>query len=253
MTLSNALAKPVNRCILFILFWGLSAAVSAAQKLNIAVAANFKPVLEEISHRYQRDSDVEIDLIVGSTGALFAQITHGAPFDLFFAADLVRPLKLEQAGKTRKRMTYAYGQLALYGPGLTDVGPDSLRASHRIAIANPRHAPYGRAALQTLKSLDVTHPELVYGSNVAQAFAFVATGNTPLGLIALSQLKWSDQPAPATTHYWVVPFDYYQPIEQQLVIIKEAPVAAEVFVQYLTQPEIRALLLSAGYRLAEVQ
>lgn len=246
------MGNPVKSLTLLILICCTSAAVSAAQKLNIAVAANFKPVLEEITDRYQLVSDVDIDLIVGSTGALFAQITHGAPFDIFFSADADRPLKLEQAGKTRKRVTYAYGQLVLYGPQLSNVTEASLTQGHRIAIANPRHAPYGRAAIETLETFGVVDPSLIYGSNVAQAFAFVATGNTPLGFVALSQLKFSVSPPPNASSYWVVSVDRYQPIEQQLVIVNRAPATAEHFVDFLSEPQIRSLIKQAGYRLAEV-
>jgi len=246
MILSSASIKKIAN-------WGFLALLCCAtslchaskpDQLNIAVAANFKPTLEVIKARYQIHHDVEINLINGSTGALFAQIMHQAPFHIFFAADTERPIALEKADKTRNRQVYAYGRLVLFAPDRDNVSASELKSTDRIAIANPRHAPYGRAAVEVLAHFQMSGIKKIYGSNVAQAFAFVKTGNVDWGMVALSQVLIDQQ---AEEHYMVIPLSLHQPIEQQLVVIKNAPVSADDFVAYLATADIRALIQKSGY------
>ena len=219
----------------------------AAAPLRIAVAANFKSPLTDLVSRYQDVSteDTTIDIIPGATGALTTQIIQGAPFDILFAANRAGPEKLERLALTRYRQTYAVGQLVFWTRNET-VGEEALTDfSGTLAIANPRHAPYGQAATEVLESLS-SRPTLILGNNVAQTFTFVQTGNAGAGLVSLSQvldLKVSSQ------HYRIIPHRYHAPIEQQLVVMKTAPGAATRFVAWLMEPEARLLVEAAGYTL----
>ncbi|MFT7218933.1 MAG: molybdate transport system substrate-binding protein [Candidatus Azotimanducaceae bacterium] len=245
MILSSVSIKIANWVLTALLCSAVSLChASKPDKLNIAVAANFKPTLEIIIERYQIHHDIEINLINGSTGALFAQIMHQAPFHIFFAADADRPLALEQAKKTRTRQVYAYGRLVLFAPNRDKVNADQLKGADRIAIANPRHAPYGRAAIEVLAHYQMPGIKKIYGSNVAQAFVFVKTGNVEWGMVALSQVLIDQQ---AEERYMIIPTRLHQPIEQQLVVIKDAPASADDFVAFLATANIRAFIQNSGY------
>lgn len=229
------------------------------EPLKVAVAANFKPVLERLIN----DSGMAIELSSGSTGALYAQIKYGAPYDIFFAADNTRPEKLESSNLTRIRKTYAYGRLVLWIPasareestpgesarGESTPGESALAEfSGTIAIANPMHAPYGRAAKELLSHFETNNTKPVFGLSVAQAFTFVRTGNAPAGLVGLSQVIASSI---SEDRYWLVPELYHEPIQQQLVVMKTAPGSAEVFLDFLYQETSQAVIAEAGYRLPE--
>lgn len=219
----------------------------AQASLRIAVAANFKPVLDALSHVYTEETGDRIEISVGATGALYAQIRNGAPFDVFLAADSHRPAELESAGLTRHRSTYAYGQLALWQPANRQTSRESMaQYTGSLSIANPRHAPYGKAATDLLNAMGKSDLRLIRGSNVAQAYTFVATGNAPAGLVALSQLLATNV---STEEYWIVPEDTHDPIQQQLVIMISAVGGAELFVSFLKSPLARRIIESAGYRL----
>ncbi|MBT4162319.1 MAG: molybdate ABC transporter substrate-binding protein [Gammaproteobacteria bacterium] len=215
--------------------------------MRIAVAANFKPVLEQLVAAY--DDDADITLSPGSTGALYAQIQNGAPFDIFFAADKQRPERLDSARFSRKRQTYAFGRLAFWQPMNQATNTSSL-TSYRssIAIANPRHAPYGIAATEVLTHLGIKDLRLINGSNIAQTYTFVHTGNVPAGLVALSQLIMTGEKKET---YWIIPDDYHNAIEQQLVILETADKRAEQFVAFLDTTRARSIMIDAGYRLPE--
>ena len=220
------------------------------EPLRVAVAANFKPVLEQLIN----DSSIAIKLSSGSTGALYAQIKYGAPYDIFFAADDIRPEKLESSNLTRIRKTYAYGRLVLWIPEkklhtASTPGETTLTEfSGPIAIANPLHAPYGRAAKELLSHFETNNAKPVFGLSVAQAFTFVRTGNAPAGLVGLSQVIASSI---SKDRYWLVPELYHEPIRQQLVVMKTAPGSAEVFLDFLYRDTSRAVITEAGYRLPE--
>ena len=231
--------------LLFLLLCLCFGASAQCDPLRVAVAANFKPVLERLVSAWNPGNDVTIS--AGSTGALYAQIINGAPFDVFFAADSDRPRRLDEAGLARSRQTYGYGRLAFWQPGADESNEASLTTwTNTLAIANPRHAPYGRAAMEVMEKLD--HPNLrtIRGSNIAQAHTFVATGNVPAGLVALSQLKTINA---AVETYWIVPDSYHKPIEQQLVIVSGADERADHLVAFLDTIDARQIMNSAGYGL----
>jgi len=219
-----------------------------ADHLRIGVASNFRSTLEQIATGFELAHHVRVEVSTASTGALFAQVKSGAPFDILFAADSIRPALLESEGHTRLRRTYAYGQLVFWTPGKPANETTLKQYKGTMAIANPRHAPYGKAATDTLELMQVKSDRVVYGTNIAQAFNFVRTGNAPAGLIALSQIKHLNVPA---IEFWVVPPESYAPIEQQLVVLKDASMKAELFVAYTFDPGTIRLIEKSGYLVSD--
>ena len=219
-----------------------------ADHLRIGVASNFRSTLEQIATGFELAHNIEVEVSAASTGALFAQVKSGAPFDILFAADSIRPALLESEGHTRLRRTYAYGQLVFWTPGKPANETTLKRYKGTMAIANPRHAPYGKAATDTLELMQVKSDRVVYGTNIAQAFNFVRTGNAPAGLIALSQIKYLNVPA---IEFWVVPPESYAPIEQQLVVLENASMNAELFVAYTFDPGTTRLIEKSGYLVSD--
>jgi molybdate transport system substrate-binding protein len=232
------------------------------QGLRIAVAANFARTMTSIASAYEQQTGNSISLISGSTGKHYAQIVNGAPFDLFFAADAERPALLEKSGLAvaGSRHTYAYGQLVLWSPDSTMIDPD-LTVLHEdafryLAIANPRLAPYGRAAKETLQNQqlwDSVQGKLVRGENIAQTFQFVYSGNAQLGFVARSQLKAADGTndiALSQGSFWLVPAELHQPIEQQSVILRPSA-AADEFMAFMQSAQARQIILDHGYALPD--
>ncbi len=219
-----------------------------ADDLRIGVASNFRSTLEQIATGFELAHNIEVEVSAASTGALFAQVKSGAPFDILFAADSIRPALLESEGHTRLRRTYAYGQLVFWTPGKPANETTLKQYKGTMAIANPRHAPYGKAATDTLELMQVKSGRVVYGTNIAQAFNFVRTGNAPAGLIALSQIKYMNVPA---IEFWVVPPESYAPIEQQLVVLRNASMNAELFVAYTFDPGTTRLIEKSGYLVSD--
>lgn len=219
-----------------------------ADHLRIGVASNFRSTLEQIATGFELAHNIEVEVSAASTGALFAQVKSGAPFDILFAADSIRPALLESEGHTRLRRTYAYGQLVFWTPGKPANETTLKQYKGTMAIANPRHAPYGKAATDTLELMQVKSDRVVYGTNIAQAFNFVRTGNAPAGLIALSQIKYMNVPA---IEFWVVPPESYASIEQQLVVLKNASMNAELFVAYTFDPGTTRLIEKSGYLVSD--
>jgi len=228
----------------------------ANEELTIAVATNFYRPMQEIVSAYEKRSGNRIRLVNGSTGKLYAQIIEGAPFDIFFAADRRRPVKLEQENLVLpgSRFTYATGKLVVYttrqdidltGRGLSILLDPGIG---RIAIANPKAAPYGRAALQALKSSGIYQKiksKLVYGENIGQTFLFVRSRNADLGLIAASSAYHAEGKATA------VPSADYNPIIQQAVVLRRARSTAHAFVVFLATPKVRAIIHKYGYGLPQ--
>lgn len=226
-----------------------NSAALANDSLNIAVAANFEPAMKKLVQAFETSGQAKIKLSYGSTGALYAQIRHGAPFDLFLAADVERAERLEKEGIALLRATYAIGRLVFWMPG-TPVDR-STATNHRqsIAIANPRHAPYGTAALAVIRNLGMQPSTVIRGTSVAQAYSFVETGNTVAGLVALSQVQSRQVPA---DHYWEIPASLHEPVEQQYVLLRESAAAA-AFAAFLQSEAARAIISRSGYRLPEQQ
>jgi len=221
-----------------------------AEQLRIAVAANFYSTLSLIQQQFEKEHDDKLVIIKGSTGKLYAQIKHGAPYDIFMAADARRPQLLEQERLTVKnsRYTYANGLLALWSKKNQVQVLSLLKKGHfkKLAVANPKTAPYGFAAAEVLTALklnDVVKNKLVYGENIAQVFQFVQSGSATLGFVALSYVKR------VSSQYWQVPQKLYSPLKQQMVILKRSKKQklASKFADFLKSEKIKHIIKQQGY------
>lgn len=229
-----------------------------AAELSVAVAANFTAPMQKIAEAFEKETGHKLVLSYGSTGKFYAQIKNGAPFEVLFAADDETPARLEQEGQSvaGTRFTYAIGKLVLWSkqPGLVDEQGEVLRtgAFERIALADPKLAPYGAAAMQTLSKLelaDALGSKFVQGENIGQAYQFVATQNAPLGFVALSQVFAEGRLTEGST--WMVPETLYEPIRQDAIILargKDNPAAPELM-RYLRGDAAKAIIRSYGYGL----
>ncbi len=229
-----------------------------AAQVQVAVASNFTAPMQEIAARFERDTGHQARLAFGASGKFYAQIRNGAPFEVLLSADDTTPQRLEQEGAAipGSRFTYAVGRLVLWSPtaGAVQDGPELLRNGdfRHLAVANPKTAPYGAAALATLEQLGLAETlrgRLVQGENIAQTYQFVASGNAQLGFVALSQVAKDGEIT--TGSGWIVPTDYHAPIRQDAVLLtkgKDNP-AAKALLVYLAQPQIRELIQSYGYGL----
>lgn len=236
--------------------------VLAQDTLTVAAAADLQPVITEIAARFEKQSGVKVKLSFGSSGNFFAQVQNGAPYDLFFSADVDYPAKLQRAGLIAPGSLYRYatGKIALWAPkgSAIDVGKGlSFLADNnvqKIAIANPSHAPYGRAAEAALKSAGVwddVSSKLVMGENIAQTAQFVQSGNADIGILALSLVL-----TPAMKDrgkYFIVPQTFYPPLQQAAVILKSSQYKelAAKFLEYMKSGESRSLLQQYGFSAAE--
>ena len=228
-----------------------------AARVTVAVAANFTDATRDLVPLFERLTGHTARVSYGSTGKLYAQIANGAPFDVFLAADAARPARAQAEGLAvpGTRFTYAKGQLVLFGttPGLFADGGAFLRDGDfaRLAIANPKTAPYGLAARQVLEHLglwDELSARIVRGDSISQTFQFVATGNAAVGFVARSQMQaWQG----GEGSQWLVPQTYYAPIDQQAVLLRRAAddEAARAFLDFLRGPQARAVILGYGYGL----
>lgn len=235
----------------------LMAGMARAGTLNVAVASNFLAPMKRIADAYERKSGVKPVISHGSTGQLYTQILNGAPYDLFFAADAQRPEKLETDGLAEpgSRFTYALGVLALCGNKgpAGDYGVESLKKGgfRKIAIANPKSAPYGAAAKQVLENLGLWEKyrgSLVTGENITQAFLFVKSGGADIGFVSLSDAKVASK---AGGSFWIVDRSLYKPITQQAVMLKRATGKKEAaeFMEFVRSAEIKALIGEYGHDL----
>ena len=247
---------PFNRILLGCLLCLLPAFVMAGE-LRVAVAANFAATLQRIASAFTDTTGHHVIIASASTGKHYAQIRNGAAFDVFLAADVERPRRLEEEGLgiSGSRFDYAVGQLVLWAPGAGRLDdPRAWLAANdltRLAIANPRLAPYGMAAREVLEAWGLWEPlqaRLVRGENIAQAFQFVATGNAPAGLVALSQVLVFDDAVPST--YRLIPSELHAPIRQQGLLLRRSP-AAEAFVDFLRSAAAGSAIRTAGYALPE--
>lgn len=225
----------------------------------IAVASNFSDAAQALRAEFERESGHTLRITTGSTGRLYAQILHGAPFDALLAADQATPLRLEQAGQAiaGSRRTYALGRIALWSatPGTAPVEARLRSGDYRhFAIANPELAPYGLAARQALQALglwDEMQPRLVTGENIAAAQAMIATGNAQLGMVPLSQFAGAE--TPAADQYWLVPADLHAPILQDAILTRHGRdnAAALAWLAFLASPEAVAIIRQHGYEAGE--
>ena len=233
---------------------------SVADEIRIAVASNFYSTMKEIIVQFKLasiDSSVtnKIVLIPGSSGKHYAQIINGAPFDVFFSADKVRPNMLEQKGvvKNQSRFTYALGKLALWSPiyEFVDLEGQVLYGEgfRFLAIANPKIAPYGVASKETLTSMNLwqdMEEKLVRGENIAQTFQFAKSGNAKLGFVSYSQILSLNSSSEGS--YWLVPQSMYQPIEQQAILLKDSSLGKD-FLSFIMSDEALDIIKRNGYDL----
>lgn len=224
-----------------------------ASEVTVAVAANFTEPAKAIASAFETKTGHKVVMSFGPSGAFYTQIQQGAPFEVFLSADAERPTRLEAEGLGVKgtRFVYAYGALVLWSatPGFVDSKGDVLRKGRfdHIAIADPASAPYGVAALETLKKLglsDTLAPKIVKGTSIAQTYSFVDTGSAELGFVAWSQIKKAGKGS-----WWLVPKDHYSPIDQQAVLLKQGAgdPAARAYIAFLKSAEAVAIIRSYGY------
>lgn len=222
--------------------------------LRVAVASNFAAPANQLAAEFERKSGINVYLSFGSSGKLYAQLRHGAPFDIFLSADAIKPKALVEEGLAvaESEFVYALGQLALWPLEKRVTAEAALAELHqenidKVAIANPRFAPYGVAALQVLERASlgtVIDTKLLMGENVAQAYHFVSVGVAQKGFVAHAQLL-----ARKEKNYLLLPSDFYQPIEQRGVLMKNHAKYARQFMHYLQSEKARRLIESSGYSL----
>jgi molybdate transport system substrate-binding protein len=228
---------------------------AAADEIAVAVAANFTAPMQKIAADFEKDTGHKVLPSFGATGKFYAQIKGGAPFEILLAADDETPAKLvgEGAAVAGSRFTYAIGKLVLWSakPAVVDAGGEVLKTGgfDHLALANPKLAPYGAAAVEAMKALGVfetLQPKFVVGENIAQTYQYVATGNALLGFVALSQVLKDGRIEGSA---WLVPQKYYPPIRQDAVILtkgKDKPGVAALM-KYLRGDKAKAVIKSYGY------
>ena len=231
-----------------------------ADEIKIAVASNFYPTMKELVKHFESitlnsDTTNNIVLISGSSGKHYAQILNGAPFDLFFSADKLRPnmLEKEDVFNNQSRFTYALGKLALWSSFNEYVDSDGqvlyTNDFRFLAIANPKIAPYGVASKETLTSMNLwqdMEEKLVRGENIAQTFQFAKSGNAKLGFVSYSQILSLNSSSEGS--YWLVPQSMYQPIEQQAILLKDSSLGKD-FLSFIKSDEALDIIKRNGYDL----
>lgn len=250
------MARKTDIKILGCLLLALGSLAAHAEEVSVAVAANFATPMQKIAVLFTQDTGHTATLSMGSTGKFYAQIKNGAPFHVLLSGDEETPLRLEQenAAAPHTRFTYAVGKLVLWSKqaGFVDAQGDVLRKGNfsHLAIADPKLAPYGAAAIETLQALGLLtklQPRLVQGESIGQAYQFVASGNAQLGFVALSQVMSNDRIAEGSA--WLVPPHLYQALRQDAVILKNGKdnKAATALMAYLKTEKARAVIRSFGY------
>jgi molybdate transport system substrate-binding protein len=236
----------------------LIAAGAQAGEVQVAVAANFTAPMQQIAAAFAQDTGNKAVLAFGATGKFYAQISNGAPFEILLAADDETPARLEQERQTvpGSRFTYATGRLVLWSARehYVDARGQVLQTGNfaHLSIANPKAAPYGAAALETLKKLNLLErlqPKIVQGENISQAQQFVSTGNAELGFVALSQVAHDGKFTAGSG--WIVPAAMHSPIRQDAVILAKggANPTAQALMAYLKSDKAKGIIRSFGYEL----
>lgn len=239
-------------CLLF-----MAGTLHAAQA-RVAVAANFAEPVKAIAAVLQKTTGHTLKITVGSTGRLYAQIRNGAPFDVLLSADTHAPAQLEADGLAQpgSRFTYATGKLVLWSsdPNRVDARGAVLETGgfRKLAIANPKTAPYGAASIEVMDKLGlsaVLKPKLVQGESIGQTYNFAFTGNAEIAFVALSQVLEGGRLKSGSV--WAVPQHLYAPIRQDAVLLKSGAnnEAAQALLQLLKSPDIKSLIRSHGYDL----
>jgi molybdate transport system substrate-binding protein len=233
-----------------------------AQDLKIAAASDLGFVIKDLGANFEKQTGTKVSVTLGSSGNFFTQIQQGAPFDLFMSADIVYPQKLEQAGLGEPGTLYQYatGKIVLWVPGNSPLDVNQGWALltdprvRKLAIANPKHAPYGRAAVAAMTKAGIYEritDKLVFGENISQTAQFVDSGNADAGIIALSLAM-----APVMKdkgRYWEVPQDLYPPLDQGAIVVKASPnkALAKQFLDFMRTSESVALLQRYGFKLPD--
>ena len=256
-----ALKKIFGKTLLAIVAASCLAQVNFAQKktVRVAAAADLQSAMPEIAQAFEQQAGTSVEVLYGSSGNFYAQIQNGAPLDIFFSADSEFPQKLEESGfaEPHSAVIYAIGKIVLWIAADATCNPEHAGwkclldpAVTRIAIANPAHAPYGRAAATALQKAgiyDAIKAKLVLGENISQAAQFVQSGNAQAGIIAFSLAL---SPALQGGKQWIIPAELYPPIEQSVVVLKSAKEksAAQEFVKFATQGPGREILAKYGFQ-----
>lgn len=239
-----------------VLIAALFTGAAHAETISVAVASNFTAPMQKIAAQFEKDTGHKAELSFGATGKFYAQISNGAPFGILLAADDKTPAKIAQEGKgdAASRFTYSIGKLVLWSKqdGYVDANGEVLKTGkfQHVAIANPKLAPYGLAAEQTLTKLnllDAIKPKFVQGENIGQTYQFAATGNAELGFAALSQVMEDGKIKAGSA--WVVPAEMHEPIRQDAIVLNNAKdnVAAKALMDYLKGDKARAIISAYGY------
>lgn len=219
--------------------------------IKVAVASNFKSSLSEIAQNYEVMTGQKVLISSASTGTLYNQIRHGAPFDIFLSADKKRAKLIEESefGVKGTRFTYAQGQIAFWAPKENSLTFAKLKQfTGQLAIANPKLAPYGVAAMESLKSMQLwSHFSYVKGANISQTFQFIESGNVQAGFVAYAQIIQNKEIK--SDSYFVIPADLHREIVQQGVLLSAAtqPVEAQKFIDYLNSSKVKSLIRDKGY------
>ncbi|CUS38486.1 Molybdate-binding periplasmic protein [Candidatus Nitrospira nitrosa] len=241
----------------FFVVVALAVTPASAEQALVAVAANFVPPFREIAIEFEAATGHNVRVAAGSSGNFYSQIKNGAPFDVFFSADRERPKLLEDEGLGVKdtRFTYAIGRLVLWSPN-TDLikGEATLRSKKftRLAIANPKTAPYGLAAMQAMQKLELwesIQPKIVMGENLGQTMGFIESGNADLGFVALSQVMAPKIKGKGSL--WDVPSNLHEPIKQDLILLTKGKdnQAAKALMEFIGGPQAKAVIERYGYEL----
>src|ERR1700685_4543832 len=265
---TNIARNAMLRMLVVVLFLASTMAVSTAagqEKVNVAAAADLSAAFKEIGANFEKQNGIEVKLSFGASGALTQQIENGAPFDLFFSADMGYPQKLISEGHASSSTLYRYavGKLVLWAPVNSPLNfeRDGINtildpAVQKIAIANPEHAPYGRAAVAALKHsglYEKVSPRLVVGENISPAAQFVESGNAQVGFVALAHAMAPEMMGKGK--YWLVPVDAYPALDQGVIVLSNAThgkEAAEV-VEVMKSKEVAAILQRYGFTLPETK
>ncbi|HYR90573.1 MAG TPA: molybdate ABC transporter substrate-binding protein [Terriglobia bacterium] len=227
-----------------------------AEEFGVAAASDLNFAIKEIIQEFEHNTGHKVRLTLGSSGNFYAQIKNGAPFDVFLSADLNYPQQLERSGQAVAGSTFVYGigRIALWVPPRSKIDLEKVRMQvlldpsvKKIAIANPEHAPYGRAAIAAMEEAGVysrVKEKLVLGENISQAAQFVQSGAAEIGVIALSIVL--SEPMRSGKH-WIVPTDTYPKLEQGAVLVKRAGPGARAFHEWLRGPQARKVFEKYGF------
>ena len=249
--------KMLTWCVFVIMFAAVTPAF--AEKVLVAVAANFAASFREVVMEFEKSTGHHVQVTAGSSGNFYSQIKNGAPFDVFFSADMERPKLLEEGGLgvTGTRFTYAIGRLVLWSPNADLVkGEETLYSKNytRLAITNPKNAPYGLAAMQAMQKMriwDKLQPQhiIIMGENIGQTMGIIESGNAQLGFVALSQIM--DPKIKGKGSRWDVPTHLHEPIQQDVILLTKGKdnAGAKALLEFMGGPQAKAIIERYGYEL----